>query len=197
MSGLLFFFSYDKYDKTESAIKTIEKIPIKIETWQGKDLPIENLVYETLLTKSIIQRIYSSKNDAVFLSIVYYPETKVAFHGPTDCLKAQGHQIIQISHNKINFIYNDKMVALKVNQLILQKQGDKRLVYYFFKAGEFIGRDYIKLRFNLAINKITKNAKSGSLIRITTGIHDDDIQKASNILRDFVKDLYPFLIAYL
>jgi len=88
-------------------------------------------------------------------------------------------------------------VGINLNQLIWQKENQERLVYYFYKAGKFMGENYIKLRLNLAINKFSNNEKSGSLIRISTPIQMSDTQEASKILLDFTQELYPYLIKYL
>jgi EpsI family protein len=196
-SILVNFLSYDTYHKAEAGLQAVKSIPLEIGRWQGKDIPIENLVYEILETKSIIQRTYTSNAQEVFLSIVYYPETKVDFHAPEGCLGGQGIQIDKSAKN-IDIINDGKKVKIKLSQLIWQREGKESLVYYFYKAGEFIGQDYIKLRLNLAINKFSNNKeKSGSLIRFSTPILSGDIQKASNILSGFLNELYPFLIKYL
>ena len=79
-------FSYDRYHKTGQAIDAIRNVPLKIEGWVGMDLPLEERVYRILETKSIIHRRYISNNQTIFLSLVYYPETKVDFHSPEGCL---------------------------------------------------------------------------------------------------------------
>ena len=193
---LVNYLSYDNYHKAEAGIKAIEGIPEKIGEWQGKDMPLENRVFDLLETKSIIHRVYISHGLEVFLSIVYHPDTKVGFHTPDFCLAANGIQF----RKTIKSIYlnnNGKNREIELRQLIYKINSRKELSYYFFKSGEFLGQSYMNFRLNLAINKFLDKKKSGSLIRISTTIHNADIQDASNILRDFLKNLYPFLIKYL
>jgi len=192
-SVLINFLSYDKYNNAQAGIQTIEKIPHTLGKWTGHDVPIEDLIFEILETKSIIHRNYTANKNDVFLSLVYYPQTKVDFHAPEGCLAGQGVEISKTLKNiYINVRGNrQKMVA---NQLVRQNNGSDELIYYFYKAGNFIGPNYIKLRLALALNKLTSKEKSGSLIRISTPIKSNNTQDAQNRLQEFIEELYPFLI---
>jgi len=192
---LINFLSYDKYSGAEAAMRTIEKIPVNLGKWRGYDVPFEDLVYDILQTKSIIHRNYKAETGNVFLSLVYYPQTKVDFHSPEGCLAGQG---INISKTQKKICINEsKDLTIGVNQLIRQKENSEELIYYFYKAGGFIGPSYLKLRWALALNKFTKKEKSGSLIRVSTPLAKNDAEHAERRLKEFIYLLYPFLIRYL
>jgi len=192
-SVLINFLSYDKYNEAQAGIQTIEKIPHSLGKWTGKDCPIEDLIFEILETKSIIHRNYQANKSNVLLSLVYYTQTKVDFHAPEGCLAGQG---VNISKTVKDIFINEKGKSLKliVNQLVRQKNGSEELIYYFYKAGDFIGPNYIKLRLALALNKLSSKEKSGSLIRISTPIKANNVQEAHERLKEFIEELYPFLI---
>lgn len=193
---LVNYLSYDTYHKAEAGIRAIEGIPEKIGEWQGKDMSLKNRVYDLLETKSIIHRVYVSHGLEVFLSIVYHPDTKVGFHTPDFCLAANGIEFKRTI--KSIYLNNDeKNREIELCQLIYKINSRKELSYYFFKSGEFLGQNYLKFRLNLAINKFSNKKKSGSLIRVSTTIPDGNTHKASNILRNFIEGLHPFLIKYL
>jgi len=188
------YLDYGTYENAEAGIQAIEGIPMEFGKWHGENVLLEDRIYELLETKSIIHRkYYSEKGNETFLSIVYHPETKVNFHAPEQCLGAQGIPI-EKSLDRILFKNGDKKVEINLNRLMQEQSGKKFLVYFFFKTGDFIGPNYIKLRLNLAINKFTNKKKSGSLIRISTPFSNDNSQKAAHILTDFIKELYPYLI---
>jgi len=195
-AGLVNFLSYDTFYKADAAVKTIENIPLKLGKWQGKDIPLDSRVYDILETRSILNRSYYHDGHSVFLSLVYYPETKVDFHTPEGCLAGQGIQVDKSSRS-IYINYKGKKFKLNVNQLIRRHDGSNELIFYFYKAGGFVGRSYIKLRLNLALDKFGKEEKSGSLIRISTHVLGDDYQTASKVLKKFIGDLYPYLANYL
>ncbi len=86
------FLSYDTFHKANASIRAIEKIPLRLGRWYGVDVTLEERIYEILETKSIINRIYSLNGNSVFLSILYYPETKFVFLAPESCLGCHGGQ---------------------------------------------------------------------------------------------------------
>ena len=191
------YLEYGTYQNVEDGLQAIEGIPTEFGKWHGQNVPLEEVVYELLETNSIIHRKYYSDNgNEVFLSIVYHPETKVNFHGPEQCLGAQGVPL-QKSKARISFKSGDKKIEINLNKLIQEQYGKKSLFYYFFKAGDFLGPNYIKLRLSIAMNKFTNKKKSGALIRISTPVSNNNSQKAGDVLTGFMEELYPYLIMYL
>ena len=195
-AAIVNFLSFDTFYEADAAVKTINKIPLKLGEWQGRDVPLDKRVYDILETKAIINRSYASNGKSVFLSLVYYPETKVDFHAPEGCLAGRGVQISK-SPRSILIYYNGKRVNIALNQLVRRHNGVDELYFYFYKAGSFVGKSYIKLRFNLALNKFKSKSRSGSLIRVSTPVVDGNYQAASKVLCSFIQALYPYLIKYL
>ena len=190
------FLSYDTFNEAEASIQTIEKIPLKLGKWQGIDVSLEDNIYEILETRSIIHRKYFANDSSVFLSVVYYPETKVDFHTPEACLGGKGVQISK-SVKTIYINHNGLKIRVNLNQLIREHYNSRELIYYFYKAGDLLDKSYIKLRFALAMNKFSTKEKSGALIRISTPALSSDYQPASENLTSFIAELYPYLIKYL
>lgn len=192
-SVIVNYLSYDTFNKAETVSLTIGKIPLKLGKWKGIDISLDERVYDILETRAIINRSYVCNGSSVFLSVVYYPETNVDFHDPEACLGGKGIQISK-SSQAIIIPQDSNRIRIDLNQLIRQKNGSSELVYYFFKAGNFIGRSYIRMRFKLAINKFFEKEKSGALIRVSTPILDDNVEISMEVLEDFVGKLYPFLL---
>ncbi len=195
-AAVVSFLNYDIFYKADAAVETIKKIPLVIGKWRGSDVPLDSRVYDILETRAIINRSYVSNGKSVFLSLVYYPETKVDFHAPEACLSGRGVQVSK-SPQSIVINYRGKKVKIGVNQLIRRDNNYDVLYFYFYKAGNFVGRDYLKLRMNLAWNKFFSRRRSGSLIRVSTTVRAGDFETASNTLTNFIQDLYPYLIRYL
>lgn len=193
---LINFLAYDKFNDAQAGRRAIKKIPVNLGEWKGTDVPVEDLIFEILQTKSIIHRNYKADKGNVFLSLVYYPQTKVDFHGPEGCLAGQGVNISK----KIKNIYideGDRSLKIETNQLVRQTNGSEELIYYFYKAGDFVGPSYIKLRLMLALNKLTNKEKSGSLIRVSTPIQSGNADYATKRLKEFIGLLYPHLERWL
>lgn len=184
------FLSYDPFYKAKDGLSAINGIPLNVKGWMGRNFPIENKIYEILETKSIIHRKYYRNRNEVLLSVVYYPETKVDFHDPGSCLGGQGIEI----HRSLKQIKINEEIILDLNQIIWRSGNDEQLVYYFYKAGNYLGRSYIWLRLNLARNKFSNSPKSGSLIRLSTNVLSGDYERAGAILSEAIRDLYPYIL---
>ena len=158
---------------------------------------MDERVYEILETRSIIHRAYFLESGKeVFLSLVYYPETKVDFHAPEACLGGQGIKTWK-SPKQIQIRCDGKVQTIDLNQILHTNEGRKNLVYYFYKAGRFVGKSYVKLRFALAANTILERERSGSLIRVSTVLNPGEEKEAEETLRSFIEELYPYLMKYL
>ena len=194
---LVNLLSYNMYHKTEAGKGAIDKIPLKFNKWKGENIYLDKRVYKILQTKSIIHREYvSSEGDNIFLSIVYYPETKVDFHSPEGCLSGKG---VTIKQSEREVILNTKkeMYKFKVNKLVRDQEDQKSVIYYFYKTGNFIGPSYIKLRFKIALNKFLSQEKSGSLIRISIPLTEQSPKNAEAKLKIFLEAILPYIITYL
>ena len=191
--------TYDKAVTAGQGVETVKQIPFRIGDWHGTDHRIDSIVYDILETKAILHRSYRNRHgQEVFLSLVYYAETKVDFHAPEGCLGGQG-----VKTEKTPAIINittasGGTIPLKINRLIQKQDNSNTLVYYFYKTGSFVGRNYIKLRLNLVLNKFKEAKKSGSLIRVSMPLSVVDNGKTSNNeLENFISSLYPYLMEYL
>jgi EpsI family protein len=84
-------------------------------------------------------------------------------------------------------------MPLKINRLIQNDALQKQLVYYFYKAGDFLGESYILLRINMAMNKFGTRKKSGALIRVSTPFEGDSMKQSEKALNGFLGELYPYI----
>lgn len=194
------FIGYDSATNMDQDVETVRKIPLTIGHWQGQDYPLESWVYDILETRAILHRNYTNdEGRSIFLSIVYYAETKVDFHRPEACLGGQGFKTRK-SPLTIEVDYLKGKVNLNLNRLIRKDKGNNTLVYYFFKSGDFLGRSYIKLRLNLIFNKFKNANKSGSLIRISTPSTNNgknEVNDSHLRLQQFINSLHPYLMKHL
>lgn len=191
--------SYGKEDTIEQGVETVRQIPMDIGEWRGTDHVFDPIVYDILETKAILHRSYKNRQgQEVFLSLVYYQETKVDFHAPEGCLGGQGIKT-EKTPSILNIVEDSgKTIALKVNKLIQHQDNHNILVYYFYKTGAYVGRNYIKLRLNLVLNKFKETQNSGSLIRVSTPLlESDDGRISHDALESFTSSLFPYLTKYL
>ncbi|SMC50364.1 EpsI family protein [Desulfocicer vacuolatum DSM 3385] len=194
------FVGYDKNITMEQGVDTVKQIPLKIGEWTGKDYSFDPIVMDILETKAILHRNYqNTEGNHVFLSLVYYAQTKVDFHAPEECLGGQGIKTEKLPARIDVKTQTGDIFSLKINKLIqIQDKNNKLLVYYFYKTGSFMGRNYIKLRFNLILNKFKTAGQNGSLVRLSTPFSvEDNGQTSHEYLERFITDLFPYLVAFL
>jgi len=190
---------YDAQSSSRDGADVVGKIPLRLGSWQGMDVSLDERVYELLETRAIIHRTYDRPQlpAEVFLSIVYYNQSKVDFHTPEDCLGGLGLKTEREPH-QVTVNYEGENIAINLYQLIQHHEGRKTLVFYFYKTGRFAGRSYLKLRLNMGFNKIAGHRPSGALIRLSTPILESDgIPAAQSRLQDFIQDIFPLVVSYL
>jgi len=190
---LVHVLRYDSHQPNHQDAKATQSIPLNFVQWQGRDLPLDELVYEILETRAIIHREYASGGgEKVFLSIVHYGDTKVDFHAPEACLGGLGLQTIK-SEKKINWHDSGIQIKLDVAEMITERPNGQLLTYYFYMTENFFGANYIKMRLNIAKNKITRNKTSGSLVRISTTLEENNREESEILLLNFLRDIFPLL----
>jgi EpsI family protein len=190
VSGL----QYDSSRDDDTGLSDLQGIPLQIgEWWQGKDFPLQEMVYEILETRAIIHRSYTKgSEDSIFLSLVHYFDTKVDFHAPEACLGGEGLKTKK-TIKTITITSGDQKITLDITELLTTRETGQTLTYYFFKSGDFMGSNYIKMRLSIAANKLARNDTRSSLIRISTALVPGHEAAAEALLRDFMEDLLPHL----
>lgn len=185
---------YDASGDEIAGFADLQKIPMQIGNWKGRDLPLNESVYEILETRAIIHRNYTDdKGNTILLSIVYYHDTKVDFHAPESCLGGKGERTTK-RIVKLFLPINKEIISLEVAKIIASNADDQSVSYYFYKAGDFIGQNYFKMRLTLAENSLIRNDKSGSLVRITSNSTFGQIKKKEAINIKFLTAIFPFLV---
>ena len=193
---VVYNLQYESSQDDETGLAILQAIPMQIGKWKGQDVSLDETVYEILETKAIIHRNYiNDDNNSVLLSIVHYHDTKVDFHAPEACLGGLGLSTTK-SKKKLSVQgKKNKKISLEVAEL-LSKNNDRQLLsFYFYKSGNFLGQNYIKLRLMVATNRLAQQDSSGSLIRISTTLNKSK-DDASHILQKFLKELVIHVDSY-
>jgi EpsI family protein len=163
----------------------LKDFPIDHEDWKGERIEMDKIVADVLETDALVLNRYVKDQKAVLLAIVYYPDAKVDFHAPEACYSGRGIKI----DKHIRAVDLNALGTIHVNELNIDRGNSKELAYYFYKSGNFMGNSYFRLRFNLILNNLLANEKSGALVRISTpviGDGDDADSRLINFLDDFV-----------
>lgn len=183
-----------EFDQVETVgLAKLQQIPMRMGDWQGQDLPLEESVYEILETRAILHRNYSDTHgNNILLSVVHYHDTKVDFHAPESCLGGMGYRTTK-SKKRI-FINSAKegKIDLEIAEVVSTNNHSKLLSYYFYKSGNYVGANYIRLRLAIAVAKMRMASSSGSLIRVSSNFTDSsmDQERVGAMLQEFVAEVF-------
>jgi len=184
---------YDLLKDDETGIAILQSIPMQIGKWKGEDLSLDETVYDILETRAIIHRSFTTNSeDNVFLSVVHYYDTKVDFHAPEACLGGRGEKTTK-TNKTITLFSGAQQRSFDIAEIIATRVWGQTLTYYFYKSGQFIGGNYIKMRLSIAGNKFARNDTRGSLIRISTAMLPGNKPAAEALLTHFLEELLPYV----
>ncbi len=191
-AGLVYSLRYDSSYDDKAGLADLQRIPMQIGKWRGRDFPLDERIYEILETRAIIHRSFVSATGEVFLSIVHYHDAKVDFHAPEACIGGRGLKTVKTTR-KISLPSGGQKIVLDVAEMITTRETGQTLTYYFFKAGRYVGSSYIKMRLGIAANKLTSHDARASLIRVSTALLPGRKATAESLLNDFVASLLPYV----
>ncbi len=192
VSTLQYSTSQDEGVTGRAFLKTI---PMQIGQWKGHDVPLDEKVYDILETRAIINRNYVNKaGKSLQLSIVHYSDTKVDFHAPEACLGGRGEHTKKYA-KKIKINSGNSSHTLEIAEILANNANSNSVSYYFYKAGSFMGQNYIKMRLNIAKNRLFHKNKSGSLIRVSgyLGVGGNQ-REEEKLIESFMQKLIPVII---
>lgn len=163
--------------------------PADIGDWHGHASSLAPDVERTLGLDDYILSDYSDPSGKIVnLYVAYYAsQHRFKYHSPLVCIPADGWSIISFERTK-----ND--VGHPMNRAIIERNGSRQLVYYWYEErGRKIASEYLS-RLYLIYDSIFMNRSDGALIRLVTPILPDELDEQADIrLRRFIRDLEPRL----
>ena len=168
--------------------------PTAIAEWHGRSSQLEPQVENGLALDDYVLSDYSKPDGkAVNLYVAYYASQRTGEspHSPLVCIPGGGWQITRFER-----LDSDTLPPL--NRAIIERNGSKQLVYYWYEErGRSIANEYWS-KWYLLSDALTKNRSDGALIRLITAISPGELERdADTRLRAFMQDLLPRLRQYL
>lgn len=190
--SLFFYYS----GKPIHGVLHAKKIPLEVGDWSGIDIPMDEQSMRLLETRDILFRAYTRKGMApVYLCIVFAQNNRRSIHPPEVCYIASGWEV-----GEKNFFPSTEFSIepeFDATKLLITKNYDKQLIYYWFKAGNLLTSSAFKHQLNLALGQILFRNMSGALIRISTEIKNEDRAAAKERLDEFTQTVIPLIQKYL
>jgi EpsI family protein len=147
------------------------QLPIELQDWVGREMPVEDYVKRILETDDVIQRNYVSPkygNAQVQMAVVFSADNRRVAHPPEVCYRGAGWEVV------------DKRVIAReglppmVRVLFSAGSGHKDLVYYCYKAGNQMTANYYRQQLNIAAGQLCGRSTASALIRFSTSVGTSD-----------------------
>lgn len=180
-SMVVFFVQYKKPFVKKKV--DIYKLPLEIGEWKAKEIPVDEEVKKILETDSVLIREYSNGKDSVWVSLVYYEDSRVALHLPEGCGLGQGSRIIIRDKLKVSPV---ELEPFEVVRLVFTSPRGKQVMLYYFENGNIRTSSYTKLRFDMMKNKILSKSSRCALVRVSAPV-EISVEKTENLLRSFIE----------
>lgn len=170
----------------------LEIIPLKMDSWVGKDIPMTQDVYEILETDDVIFREYRDQsNYPVVVAIIFSDSKRASFHPPEICYIGGG---IELMDKKFDTLALGNGSKLETTALSMKSETESGVywitAWYWFMVGKRNIANYYVQQLSMLQSLFSSKPIQGAMIRISVDSNDEfGKEKAS----DFVTSLMPYL----
>ena len=172
------------------------KIPKTVGEWQGADTSLSEREYELLGTDNVLSRVYRSSDNepAVQLVIVVAEQVRRRTHPPEQCLTGSGWSLRHIDEKSVRVPLGNPSSRLNVRELVLGRNNEVRVSWYFFKSGSDVNTSYWRHQAGVALRKLWEPDAADVLIRFDVVTREGSIDEARELLRKFLARAVPPLM---
>jgi len=176
----------------------LDKIPIRLSGWSGRNLSIPNSVVEALGMGDFLSRSYraSGTSSEVSVFVAYYPSQDAGdtLHSPKNCLPGSGW--FPLESGRVKLTVTGRM-PFEVNRYYVAKGEDRALVFYWYvEDGREIASEYWA-KYYLVANAIRSSRSDGAFVRIVAPVGTDrDVSSAEQALIGFSNEFVPVVESY-
>lgn len=189
-AGLTTLFSHSERIKPN---RPLSQFPLEIGPWRGVSSQMDEKVYNILGVEDYIMANFSKgPGQAVNIYVGFYQSQSKGdlIHSPKNCMPGAGWNIVQSSVIPIDLPKSGK--TIKIARLLLNKDGQKQVVYYWFQSrGRIISSEYMQ-KIWLVLDSITKNRTDGSFVRLIAPVIKNETE-TEVLLTQFADEVYPTL----
>jgi EpsI family protein len=178
--------------------KSLVNVPRQIDGYRGGvDEKLTDEIQGVLKADDYLIRDYSRPGVAdVGLFIAYYRTQRAgeSMHSPKNCMPGWGWEITSTDEIPLTSSASGKQV--KINRYIIEKQGQKALMLYWYQAqGSVIANEYAG-KVYLVWNALRTGRRDGAIVRFVVPVNGS-VQQATDQALEFARAVYPQLSEYL
>jgi EpsI family protein len=164
------------------ARQSLLDFPLQIGEWQGATSAMERQYLEALQLDDYVLADYSAiEKVPVNVYVAYYesPKKGRSSHSPRQCIPGGGWEITSFEPLRLDRAPG-MSAAVEANRVVIQKGGQKQIVYYWFKHRDrWIANEYA-VKFFLFWDSLTRHRADGALVRLVSGVHAGETEAVAD-----------------
>jgi len=150
--------------------RPLTEFPLQLGDWKGQMAPMDQKTLSVLGTDDYLLADYTNgQGELVNLYVLYFPKqdstSHQAVHSPEVCIPGGGWAI---EKRQLKTVMLPDGKKLTVNWLLIKKDRERRLVYYWFSQGPTVTQSVYETRIRTLKNALIERRTNGALIRVTT-----------------------------
>lgn len=163
----------------------LDKIGLKINKWEGENLPVTEIQRGWVEKGDMIMRNYSNGKDVVYLVAIQERGDRHRVHSPADCYSGSGWVVLKKDSVRLS---EDK--GERVRRMHVVKEEAPRMVYYWFTNGmeqssSFKGHLVLFLKDMIFKGSV----KSWVCFQISADIKTNE-RETEDMIRAFISQIY-------
>ena len=162
------------------ARQSLLEFPLQLGEWQGASSALERQYLEALQLDDYVLADYSgAEKIPVNVYVAYYlsPKKGRSSHSPKQCIPGGGWEITSFAPVRLESVPG-LSAEQEANRVVIQKGGQKQIVYYWFKQRDrWITSEYA-VKFFLFWDSLTRQRADGALVRLVSSMHAGETEAA-------------------
>lgn len=147
--------------------------PLQLGGWTGITAPMERQYLDALALDDYVMADYTAaERRPVNVYVAYYlsPKKGRSSHSPKQCIPGGGWEITSFEPTRMDHV-SEMRPGQEINRVVIQKDGYKQIVYYWFKQRDrWITSEYL-VKFFLFWDSLTRHRADGALVRLASAVH--------------------------
>ncbi len=173
--------------------------PLRLGGWTGVASPLERHYLDALALDDYVMADYTAADHRpVNVYVAYYlsPKKGRSSHSPKQCIPGGGWEIMSFEPTRMDHVAGI-MPGQEINRVVVQKDGHKQIVYYWFKQRDrWVTSEYL-VKFFLFWDSLTRHRADGALVRLASSVHPGENEAiADERLQAMVSLVTPLLGRY-
>lgn len=143
-----------------------DAFPMTLDSWIGKEMPVDQKTYEILETKNLISRLYQNKQgDKIHLLLVGSRKDRRVAHPPEVCYLSSNYAILAQREGRIRIQESE----IPIKEFVARNEKDpqhEQQVLYVYKIGSRFTTSYYDQQLQFALDRLAKRDSEVLLIEL-------------------------------